>query len=213
MRRVESVSLKVGDDYVFTPGSNYVDFEVATGNLGRGGKIRLDVDFTDVYTIESWDGDNYDATDLSAWGIIGGNTDLDQLGALSSFEGMTSDGMKYKGMPNFCYGELWQKLELNFDVDSFSNLGGYLVEDSSGTTTPLYMLEPAVLAEILTDAKTKGTDTLFWIEVIHPTNHRIHFEIKIGDIVNSGVAPREIILNEPFFNFNATELDYMIPKE
>jgi hypothetical protein len=75
------------------------------------------------------------------------------------------------------------------------------------------MLNPSVLAEILTDAKAKGTDTLFWIEVIHPTGHRIHFEIKVGDIVNSGVAPREIILNEPFFNFNATELDYMIPKE
>jgi hypothetical protein len=56
-------------------------------------------------------------------------------------------------------------------------------------------------------------DTFFWLEVIHPTGHRIHFEIKIGDIVNSGVAPQVITLNKGDFIFNATQLDYMIPKE
>lgn len=212
MRRVESVSLKVGDDYVFTPGVNYADFEVATGNKGTGGKIRLDVDFTDVYTIESWDGDSYDATDISQWGVIGGNTDIGNAYA-SSFEGMTSDGMKYTGFPNFCYTELWQKMELYFDVDSLSDLGAYLIKDSSGTTYNIDKVDPALLTEILTDAKDKGTDTFFWLEVIHPTGHRIHFEIKIGDIVNSGVAPQVITLNKGDFIFNATQLDYMIPKE
>ena len=95
MRRVESVSLRVGDDYVFTPGVNYADFEVATGNLGTGGKVTLDVDFTDVYTIESWDSDSYDATDLSQWGVIGGNSNLGVDASMSSFQGMTSDGVKY----------------------------------------------------------------------------------------------------------------------
>ena len=212
MRRVESVSLRVGDDYVFTPGVNYADFEVATGNKGTGGKITLDVDFTDVYTIESWDGDSYDATDISQWGVIGGNTDVVNDYQLS-FEGMTSDGMKYTGMPNFCYSELWQKLELYFDVDSLSDLGAYLIKDSSGTTYNIDNVDPALLTEILTDAKDKGTDTFFWLEVIHPTGHRIHFEIKIGDIVNSGVAPKVITLNKGDFTFNATQLDYMIPKE
>lgn len=212
MRRVESVSLRVGDDYVFTPGVNYADFEVATGNKGTGGKITLDVDFTDTYTIESWEGDSFDATDLSEWGIIGGNTDL-TTAYNSSFEGMASDGMKYTGVPNFCYTELWQSLELYFDVDSLSDLGAYLVKDSSGTTYNIDKMNPNLLAEILTNAKENGTDTFFWLEVIYPTGHRIHFEIKLRDIVNSGVAPQTITLNQTNFNFNATELDYMIPKE
>ena len=212
MRRVESVSLRVGDDYVFTPGVNYADFEVATGNKGTGGKITLDVDFTDTYTIESWEGDSFDATDLSEWGIIGGNTDL-TTDYNNSFEGMASDGMKYTGVPNFCYTELWQKLELYFDVDSLSDLGAYLVKDSSGTTYNIDKMNPNLLAEILTNAKENGTDTFFWLEVIYPTGHRIHFEIKLRDIVNSGVAPQTITLNQTNFNFNATELDYMMPKE
>ncbi len=209
MRRVESVSLKVGSDYVLTPGVNYVDFEVATGNKGTGGKVTLDVDFTDTYTIESWDGDSYDATDLSQWGVIGGNSSLNTMGAGESFSGMTSDGMKYTGFPNMCYSEFSAKDEIYFDVDSLSELGAYLVQDSSGTTTNIYKLDPALLTEILESAKQSGTDTLFWLEVIHPTNNRIHFEIKVGDIVNSGVAPSSITLNQTTFNFNATELDYM----
>lgn len=212
MRKVESVTLKVGD-YVFTPGENYVDFEVATGNRGTGGKITLDVDFTDVYTIESWNGDSYDATDLSQWGIIGGNSNLNVMGAELSFAGMTSDGMKYYGFPNFCYSELAKEKTLYFDVDSFGDLGAYLVKDSAGTIYNIDNMEPDLLAEILTSAKNSGTDTIFWIEVIHPTNHRINFEIKVGDIVNSGVAPTAITLNQTEFTFNATQLDYMIPKE
>lgn len=213
MRRVESVSLRVGDDYVFTPGVNYADFEVATGNLGTGGKVTLDVDFTDVYTIESWDSDSYDATDLSQWGIIGGNSNLGVDASMSSFQGMTSDGVKYTGVPNFCYSEFSSNKTLYFDVDSLSDLGAYLVKDSSGTTYNIDKMDPALLAEILTNAKESGTDTFFLLEVIHPTGHRINFEIKIRDIVNSGVAPTAITLNQTTFNFNATELDYMIPKE
>lgn len=209
MRRVESVSLKVGDDYVFTPGVNYADFEVATGNKGTGGKVTLDVDFTDVYTIESWDSDSYDATDLSQWGIIGGNSNLGSDASMSSFMGMTADGMKYTGMPNFCYSEFSREKILYFDVDSLSNLGAYLVKDSSGTTYNIEKMDPALLAEILTNAKESGTDTFFLLEVIHPTGHRINFEIKVRDIVNSGVAPTAITLNQTTFNFNATELDYM----
>ncbi len=209
MRRVESVSLKVGDDYVFTPGVNYADFEVATGNKGTGGKVTLDVDFTDVYTIESWDSDSYDATDLSQWGIIGGNSNLGSDASMSSFMGMTADGMKYTGMPNFCYSEFSREKILYFDVDSLSNLGAYLVKDSSGTTYNIDKMDPALLAEILTNAKESGTDTFFLLEVIHPTGHRINFEIKVRDIVNSGVAPTAITLNQTTFNFNATELDYM----
>ena len=213
MRRVESVSLRVGDDYVFTPGVNYADFEVATGNLGTGGKVTLDVDFTDVYTIESWDSDSYDATDLSQWGIIGGNSNLGVDASGSSFQGMTADGVKYTGVPNFCYSEFSSNKTLYFDVDSLSDLGAYLVKDSSGTTYNIDKMDPALLTEILTNAKESGTDTIFWLEVIHPTNHRINFEIKIRDIVNSGVVPTAITLNQATFNFNATELDYMIPKE
>lgn len=213
MRRVESVSLIVGSDYVLTPGVNFVDFEVATGNRGTGGKVTLDVDFTDVYTIESWDSDSYDATDLSQWGIIGGNSNLGSDASLSSFMGMTADGMKYTGAPNMCYGEFSSNKTLYFDVDSLGELGAYLVKDSSGNTYNIDKMEPALLAEILTNAKASGTDTIFWLEVIHPTNHRINFEIKIRDIVNSGVAPTNITLNQTIFNFNATELDYMIPKE
>lgn len=209
MRRVESVCLKVGDDYVFTPGVNYADFEVATGNKGTGGKVTLDVDFTDVYTIESWDSDSYDATDLSQWGIIGGNSNLGSDASMSSFMGMTADGMKYTGMPNFCYSEFSREKILYFDVDSLSNLGAYLVKDSSGTTCNIDKMNPALLAEILTNAKESGTDTFFLLEVIHPTGHRINFEIKVRDIVNSGVAPTAITLNQTTFNFNATELDYM----
>ena len=209
MRRVESVSLKVGDDYVFTPGVNYADFEVATGNKGTGVKVTLDVDFTDVYTIESWDSDSYDATDLSQWGIIGGNSNLGSDASMSSFMGMTADGMKYAGMPNFCYSEFYREKTLYFDVDSLSNLGAYLVKDSSGTTYNIDKMDPALLAEILTNAKESGTDTFFLLEVIHPTGHRINFEIKVRDIVNSGVAPTAITLNQTTFNFNATELDYM----
>ena len=209
MRRVESVSLRVGDDYVFTPGVNYADFEVATGNLGTGGKVTLDVDFTDVYTIESWDSDSYDATDLSQWGIIGGNSNLGVDASMSSFQGMTSDGVKYTGVPNFCYSEFSSNKTLYFDVDSLSDLGAYLVKDSSGTTYNIDKMDPALIAEILTNAKESGTDTIFWLEVIHPTNHRINFEIKIRDIVNSGVVPTAITLNQATFNFNATELDYM----
>lgn len=209
MRRVESVSLKVGDDYVFTPGVNYADFEVATGNKGTGGKVTLDVDFTDVYTIESWDSDSYDATDLSQWGIIGGNSNLGSDASMASFMGMTADGMKYTGMPNFCYSEFSREKILYFDVDSLSNLGAYLVKDSSGTTYNIEKMDPALLAEILTNAKESGTDTFFLLEVIHPTGHRINFEIKVRDIVNSGVAPTAITLNQTTFNFNATELDYM----
>ncbi|MBQ8146953.1 MAG: hypothetical protein IJ039_09235 [Clostridia bacterium] len=214
MRRVESVSLRVGDDYVFTPGVNYADFEVATGNLGTGGKVTLDVDFTDVYTIESWDSDSYDATDLSQWGIIGGNSNLGtQTASMASFEGMTADGMKYTGVPNMCYSEFSANKTLYFDVDSLSDLGAYLIKDSSGTTYNIDKVDPALLVEILTNAKESGTDTIFWLEVIHPTNHRINFEIKLRDIVNSGVAPTSITLNQTTYNFNATELDYMIPKE
>ncbi len=213
MRRVESVSLRVGDDYVFTPGVNYADFEVATGNLGTGGKVTLDVDFTDVYTIESWDSDSYDATDLSQWGIIGGNSNLGVDASGSSFQGMTADGVKYTGVPNFCYSEFSANKMLYFDVDSLSDLGAYLVKDSSGTTYNIDKMDPALIAEILTNAKESGTDTIFWLEVIHPTNHRINFEIKIRDIVNSGVAPTAITLNQTTFNFNATELDYLLPKE
>lgn len=209
MRRVESVSLRVGDDYVFTPGVNYADFEVATGNLGTGGKVTLDVDFTDVYTIESWDSDSYDATDLSQWGIIGGNSNLGVDASMSSFQGMTSDGVKYTGVPNFCYSEFSSNKTLYFDVDSLSDLGAYLVKDSSGTTYNIDKMDPALIVEILTNAKESGTDTIFWLEVIHPTNHRINFEIKIRDIVNSGVVPTAITLNQATFNFNATELDYM----
>ena len=213
MRRVESVSLRVGNDYVFTPGINYVDFEVATGNLGKGGVVTLDVDFTDVYTIESWDGDVYDVTDLSQWGVIGGNSNLGTDASMASFEGMTSDGMKYTGVPNFCYMEFSTTKTVYFDVDSLSKLGAYLIKDSSGMTYNVDKVDPTLLAEILTSAKTSGTDTVFWMEVIHPTNHRINFEIKVGDIVNSGVAPAVLTLNQTNFNFNATELDYMIPKE
>ena len=213
MRRVESVSLRIGDDYVLTPGVNYVDFEVATGNRGTGGKVSLDVDFTDVYTIESWEGDSYDATDLSQWGIIGGNSNLGSDASMSSFMGMTADGMKYTGMPNFCYSEFYREKTLYFDVDSLGDLGAYLVKDSSGNTYNIHKMDPTLLSEILTNAKESGTDTIFWLEVIHPTSHRINFEIKIRDIVNSGVVPKAITLNQATFNFNATELDYMIPKE
>ena len=209
MRRVESVSLRVGDDYVFTPGVNYVDFEVATGNRGTGGKVSLNVEFTDVYTIESWAGDNYDVTDLSQWGVIGGNSNLGTDASMASFAGMTADGMKYTGMPNFCYSEFGNNKTVYFDVDSLTELGAYLIKDSAGTTYNIHKVDPALLTEILTNAKQSGTDTLFWIEVIHPTNHRINFEIKVGDIVNSGVAPTAITLNQTTFNFNATELDYM----
>ncbi len=214
MRRVESVSLRVGDDYVFTPGVNYADFEVATGNKGTGGKVTLDVDFTDVYTIESWDSDSYDATDLSQWGIIGGNSNLGtQTASMASFEGMTADGMKYTGVPNMCYSEFSANKTLYLDVDSLSDLGAYLIKDSSGTTYNIDKVDPALLVEILTNAKENGTDTIFWLEVIHPTNHRINFEIKLRDIVNSGVAPTAITLNQTTYNFNATELDYLLPKE
>ena len=213
MRRVESVSLRVGDDYVFTPGVNYVDFEVATGNRGTGGKVSLNVEFTDVYTIESWAGDNYDVTDLSQWGVIGGNSNLGTDASMASFAGMTADGMKYTGMPNFCYSEFGNNKTVYFDVDSLTELGAYLIKDSAGTTYNIHKVDPALLTEILTNAKQSGTDTLFWIEVIHPTNHRINFEIKVGDIVNSGVAPQAITLNQTNFSFNATELDYLIPKE
>lgn len=213
MRRVESVSLRVGDDYVFTPGVNYVDFEVATGNRGTGGKVSLNVEFTDVYTIESWAGDNYDVTDLSQWGVIGGNSNLGTDASMASFAGMTADGMKYTGMPNFCYSEFGNNKTLYFDVDSLTELGAYLIKDSAGTTYNIHKVDPALLTEILTNAKQSGTDTLFWIEVIHPTSHRINFEIKVGDIVNSGVAPQAITLNQTNFSFNATELDYLIPKE
>lgn len=213
MRRVESVSLRVGDDYVFSPGVNYVDFEVATGNRGTGGKVSLNVEFTDVYTIESWAGDNYDVTDLSQWGVIGGNSNLGTDASMASFAGMTADGMKYTGMPNFCYSEFGNNKTVYFDVDSLTELGAYLIKDSAGTTYNIHKVDPALLTEILTNAKQSGTDTLFWIEVIHPTNHRINFEIKVGDIVNSGVAPQAITLNQTNFSFNATELDYLIPKE
>lgn len=209
MRRVESVSLRVGNDYVLTPGVNYVDFEVATGNKGKGGLVTLDVDFTDTYTIEYWDTDHYDVTDLSQWGVIGGNSNLGTDASMASFEGMASDGKKYTGVPNFCYSEFSTTKTVYFDVDSLSELGAYLMKDSSGATNNLYKYDPAFLVEVLTDAKAKGTDTLFWLEVIHPSNHRINFEIKIGDIVNSGVAPKTLTLNQTTYNFNATELDYM----
>ena len=88
-----------------------------------------------------------------------------------------------------------------------------MVKDSSGTTYNIDKMNPNLLAEILTNAKENGTDTFFWLEVIYPTGHRIHFEIKLRDIVNSGVAPQTITLNQTNFNFNATELDYMMPKE
>ena len=133
--------------------------------------------------------------------------------SMSSFQGMTSDGVKYTGVPNFCYSEFSSNKTLYFDVDSLSDLGAYLVKDSSGTTYNIDKMDPALIAEILTNAKESGTDTIFWIEVIHPTNHRINFEIKVGDIVNSGVAPQAITLNQTNFSFNATELDYLISKE
>ena len=132
---------------------------------------------------------------------------------MSSFMGMTADGMKYTGMPNFCYSEFYREKTLYFDVDSLGDLGAYLVKDSSGNTYNIHKMDPTLLSEILTNAKESGTDTIFWLEVIHPTSHRINFEIKIRDIVNSGVVPTAITLNQATFNFNATELDYMIPKE
>lgn len=209
MRRVEEVRLKVGDDITFTPGVNYVDFEVAVGNLGKGGFVSLEVDFTDVYTIESWPADSYDATDLTQWGVIAGNSDLSGRGAGASFEGTASDGKKYIGVPNFCYSEFSANKTVYFDVDSLSDLGAYMIKDPNGTLTNLYNLDPEFITEILTDAKANGTDTIFWLEVIHPTNHRIHFEIKLGNIVNSGVIPSVIKLNKSSYDFNATQLDYM----
>ena len=213
MRRVESVSLRVGEDYVFTPGVNYVDFEIASGNKGTGGNVTLKVDFTDVYTIEAWESDRYDATDLSQWGVIGGNTSIGTYSNTSTFAGQTASGMKYTGDANFCYMEFSNTKSIYFDVDSLSSMGAYLLRDSSGGLQNIDKVDPALLSEILTDAKANGTDTLFWLEVIHPSMHRINFEIKIGDIVNSGVAPSVITLNQTDFTFNATQLDYMIPKE
>ena len=211
MRRVEDVYLTIGNDITLTPDSpTYVDFEIASGNKGKGGKVSLHVEFTDVYTIESWAGDGYDASDLSQWSVIAGNTTLNENGAMASFEGQLSGGgVKFTGVPNFCYAEWSKDKAIYFDVDSLSDLGAYLMKDSGGATYNLGNEDPEFLNAVLTDAKARGTDTLFWFEVIHPTNNRIHFEVKIGDIVNSGVAPKNITLNQTTYDFNATELDYL----
>lgn len=208
MRRVEAVSIHIGD-LVFTPnGENRVDFEVATGNTGKGGDAWLDIDFTDVYTTSTWAGSDVDISDLSQWGFIGGNGSIGNA-ASSSFVGQTSDGVQYTGIPNFCYSEFSTKQNVTFDVDNLTELGAYLIKDSAGTTYNINKVDPALLVEILTDAKAKGTDTLFWFEVIHPSNHRINIEVKLGNIVNSGVAPETIELSMNTYAFNAEELDYL----
>ena len=212
MRRVENVYLTIGDNITLNANEpTYIDFEVATGNRGKGGKVSLHVDFTDTYTIESWAGDNYDATDLTQWGVIAGNSSINDD---TTFEGQLSGGgIKFTGYPNFCYSEWTKDKAIYFDVDSLSDLGAYLMKDSAGAVYNLNNEDPEFLQAVLTDAKARGTDTIFWFEVIHPTNHRIHFEVKLGDIVNSGVAPKTINLKQSGYNFNATELDYLPTKE
>lgn len=211
MRRVENVYLTIGNDITLNANeATYVDFEIATGNRGKGGKVSLHVDFTETYTIESWAGDSYDASDLTQWGVIAGNSSINDE---TSFEGQLSGGgVKFAGYPNFCYSEWSIDKDIYFDVDYLSDLGAYLMHDSGGATYNLNNEDPEFLNAILTDAKANGTDNLFWFEVVHPTNHRIHFEVKIGDIVNSGVAPQTLTLNQTTYNFNATGLDYL-PKE
>ena len=211
MRRVENVYLTIGNDITLNANEpTYVDFEIATGNQGKGGKVSLHVDFTETYTIESWAGDNYDASDLTQWGVIAGNSSINDE---TSFEGQLGGGLKYTGYPNFCYSEWTEDKAIYFDVDCLSDLGAYLMKDSGGGVYNINNEDPEFLNAVLTGAKESGKDTLFWFEVIHPTNHRIHFEIKLGDIVNSGVAPKVINLKQTGYNFNATELDYLPTKE
>lgn len=192
-RRVEGVSIKIGDDITLTPGDNYVPFEVATGNTGVGGDITFEVDFSDIYTIDSL---GNMSTDLNEWGC-GAFEIIDVL------EGVNSEGVRYKAEP--MYDELNNVMSITFDVDTLRDVINYQLHQvgTASTYVGINEFEPSELIQIIESGRENGKDTIFTLYVVRPDNYRYAFNVKFGDLINSGSEINSLELNEVNYIFNS----------
>ncbi len=194
-RRIEGLSIKIGNDITLTPGDNYVPFEVASGHTGVGGDITFDVEFSDIYTIDSL---GNMSTDLAEWGC--GAYEINNV-----LEGVNSEGIQYKAEP--MYSELNIGKNITFDVDSLGNIMNYqmLQVGTTSTYVKINEIEPDELIHIIESGKENGKDTIFTLYIIRPDNYRYAFDVKFGDLINSGSEINSLELNEVNYIFNNSE--------
>ena len=194
-RRVEGLSIKIGNDITLTPGDNYVPFEVASGHTGIGGDITFDVEFSDIYTIDSL---GNISTDLSEWGC--GAYEIN-----NALEGVNSEGIQYKATP--MQGELNTVMNITFDVDALRNIINYQMYQvgTSSTFVGINEFEPDELIHIIESGRENGKDTIFSLYIVRPDNYRYIFDIKFGDLTNSGTEISSLELNEANYIFNSVE--------
>lgn len=193
-RRVEDMTIYIGDEIELKQGDNYVPLEVATGHTGKGGKITFDVDFTDVYTVDSL---GNVSTDLEEWSLIAFNTD-------NILSGLDSNGVRYTGAT--LYNEIAGAMNITFDVDNLRLVTNYMLQnESTREYTPINEMDPTELGHIIESGREKGTDTLFTFHIIRPDNYRYIFQIKVGDLYDSGSYMQSLTLNQGEIFFNEPE--------
>ncbi len=194
-RRVEGLSIKIGNDITLTPGDNYVPFEVASGHAGVGGDITFNVEFSEIYTIDSL-GDM--STDLNEWGC--GAYEINNV-----LEGVNSEGVQYKAAP--MYSELNVGMNITFDVDALRNIMNYQMHQvgTASTFVGINAFEPDELIHIIESGKENGKDTIFTLHIVRPDNYRYIFDIKFGELTNSGTEISSLELNEVNYIFNNSE--------
>ncbi len=194
-RRVEALSIKIGNDITLTPGDNYVPFEVASGHTGIGGDITFDVEFSDIYTIDSL---GNMSTDLSEWGC--GAYEIN-----NALEGVNSEGVQYKASP--MYSELNTGMYITLDVDSLKYIMNYNLHQvgTASTFVGINAFEPDELINIIESGKENGKDTILTLHIVRPDNYRYIFDIKFGELTNSGTEISSLELNEVNYIFNNSE--------
>ena len=194
-RRIEDMSIYIGDDIELKRGDNYVQFETATGHTGKGGKITFDVDFTDVYTLDSL---GSVSTDLSQWSLVGFETE-------NMLSGLNSDGVRFTGA--IMYNEIASTMNITFDVDSLRYVTNYMLQNQTTKDyIPLNEMAPEEIINIIESGRTTGDDTLLTLHIIRPDNYRYVFNIKAGDLIDSGTVVQSISLNQTEHAFNQGEV-------
>jgi hypothetical protein len=66
-------------------------------------------------------------------------------------------------------------------------------------------MDPTELTNIIESGRVQGTDTLFTFHIIRPDNYRYIFQIKVGDLYDSGSYMQSLTLNQGEIFFNEPE--------
>ncbi len=79
-----------------------------------------------------------------------------------------------------------------------------LQNETTRDYTPINQMDPIELGNIIESGREQGTDTIFTFHIIRPDNYRYIFQVKAGDLYDSGSYMTAIYLNQQEIFFNET---------